>query len=277
MGSTQKMGIGTNVQDRLAAMHELDAPWRPCDVEQREGRILRQGNQCEEVEIVRYVTANSFDAYGWQTLETKAKFIAQVMCGDKSLRSVEDVALATLSYAEVKALASGNPLVIEKAGVDAELAKLSTLHCIWRGQRYANEREVAELPLSIASLEKTIAAIESDLERLEPQTMASIAIEIADRRIVGPDAVGETLHGIADTVRKKQAHRAGLHTEQIVGRFAGLDLGIRSAGGESVPEYFLKGRAISASSPMSEARRWWQHCWKPMRRSPDGVTGTGHI
>lgn len=140
LGSTAKMGIGTNVQTRLAALHHLDAPWRPCDVEQREGRILRQGNECEDVEIFRYVTEGSFDSYMWQALETKARFIAQVMSGDKGLRSIEDVELAALSYAEVKALASGNPLVIEKAGVDAEVAKLSTLFSVWRNQRYANER-----------------------------------------------------------------------------------------------------------------------------------------
>ena len=127
LGSTARMGIGTNAQTRLCALHHLDAPWRPCDVEQREGRIMRQGNECEEVEIFRYVTEQSFDSYMWQTLETKARFIAQVMKGDKGIRSLEDVELAALSYAEVKALASGNPMVIEKAGVDAEVAKLSTL------------------------------------------------------------------------------------------------------------------------------------------------------
>jgi len=131
-GSTPRMGVGTNVQDRLVALHELDCPWRPCDVEQREGRILRQGNRCDEVEIIRYVTEGSFDAYSWQTVLTKAKFIAQVMSGDKGLRSVEDVELATLSYAEVKALASGNPKVIEKAGVDAEVARYSSLLSVWR-------------------------------------------------------------------------------------------------------------------------------------------------
>ena len=97
LGSTQKMGIGTNVQKRLVALHELDCPWRPCDVEQREGRILRQGNECDEVEVVRYVAEGSFDAYSWQTVLSKAKFIAQVMSGDKGLRSIEDVELATLS------------------------------------------------------------------------------------------------------------------------------------------------------------------------------------
>jgi hypothetical protein len=124
-GSTQKMGSGTNVQERLIALHHLDAPWRPADVEQREGRILRQGNKNASVQIYRYVTEGSFDAYMWQTLETKAKFISQVMSGDMTIRRLEDMDSAALTYAEVKAIASGNPLVIEKAQVDAELIRLT--------------------------------------------------------------------------------------------------------------------------------------------------------
>jgi hypothetical protein len=196
LGSTAKMGVGTNVQTRLTALHHLDAPWRPCDVEQREGRILRQGNECEEVEVFRYVTEGSFDSYMWQTLETKARFIAQVMKGDQGIRSLEDVELAALSYAEVKALASGNPLVIEKAGVDAEVAKLSTLFSVWRNQRYANESEVGRLPMMIEALEKKVALYARDAARIEPQTMQGIAMELAGRRIVGPDAVGEALRGL---------------------------------------------------------------------------------
>src|SRR6266542_1331153 len=126
-GSTQKMGSGTNVQERLVALHHLDAPWRPADVEQREGRILRQGNSNSEVQIYRYVTEQSFDAYGWQVLETKARFIAQVMTGESDLRRIEDIDGAALTYAEVKAIASGNPLVIEKASIDAEVARLTRL------------------------------------------------------------------------------------------------------------------------------------------------------
>ena len=106
-GSTQKMGSGTNVQERLIALHHFDAPWRPSDVEQREGRILRQGNKNEVISIYRYVTEGSFDAYMWQTLETKAKFIAQVMSGDMTIRRLEDLDSAALTYAEVKAIASG--------------------------------------------------------------------------------------------------------------------------------------------------------------------------
>lgn len=248
LGSTQKMGIGTNVQDRLAAQHDLDAPWRPCDVEQREGRILRQGNMNEEVDIFRYVTEGSFDAYSWQTLETKARFIAQVMRGDRGIRFVEDVALAALSYAEVKALASGNPLVIEKAGVDAEVAKLSTLQWVWRNQRYANEREVTELPLSIAALEKKLAAHEADLSRLEPQEMGTISVELGKRRIVGPGSVGEALRAKV-LAAKEEAASAHVRVDRVIGRFGGFDLGVVCASGEHVPELYLAGNAVYNATP----------------------------
>ncbi|MBL9171731.1 MAG: hypothetical protein JNN07_28635, partial [Verrucomicrobiales bacterium] len=135
-GSTQKMGSGTNVQERLIALHHLDAPWRPADVEQREGRILRQGNKNPVVSVFRYVTEGSFDAYMWQTLETKAKFIAQVMTGDMTIRRVEDLDSSALTYAEVKAIASGNPLVIEKAQVDAELMRLTRLRSAHAEEQY---------------------------------------------------------------------------------------------------------------------------------------------
>ena len=118
------MGTGTNVQKRLVALHHLDAPWKPAEVEQREGRILRQGNENEEVAIYRYVTEGSFDAYMWQALETKARFIAQVMTGDNAARRAEDIGGQELSYAEVKAIASGNPAVLTLAEADAELQRL---------------------------------------------------------------------------------------------------------------------------------------------------------
>ena len=122
IGSTAKMGTGTNVQKRLVALHHLDAPWKPAEVEQREGRILRQGNQNKEVSIFRYVTEGSFDAFMWQALETKARFIAQVMSGDCAVRKAEDIGGQELSYAEVKAIASGNPAVLTLAESDAEFA-----------------------------------------------------------------------------------------------------------------------------------------------------------
>jgi len=248
LGSTAKMGIGTNVQTRLCALHHLDAPWRPCDVEQREGRILRQGNECEDVEIFRYVTEQSFDAYLWQTLETKARFIAQVMKGDKGIRSLEDVELATLSYAEVKALASGNPLVIEKAGVDAEVAKLSTLFSVWRNQRYANESEVGRLPMMIEALAKKIALYAQDVARIEPQTMQGIALELAGRPVTGPDTVGEVLRGLVKAA-KEEVRTGTRMIERVVGRFGGFDLGILAARGEEVPNLYLSGHCLYNSEP----------------------------
>ena len=240
-GSTAKMGIGTNVQTRLAALHHLDAPWRPCDVEQREGRILRQGNECEDVEIFRYVTEGSFDSYMWQTLETKARFIAQVMKGDKGLRSLEDVELAALSYAEVKALASGNPLVIEKAGVDAEVAKLSTLFSVWRNQRWDNQREVGNLPMLIETLQKKIGLMELDLALVVPQSMERIAVDLNGRALQGADAVGE---GLRDLVRSERAGKrcAMVTAERAVGRFGGLALNIACPAGDGVPALYLSGR-----------------------------------
>jgi N12 class adenine-specific DNA methylase len=236
LGSTAKMGIGTNVQTRLAALHHLDAPWRPCDVEQREGRILRQGNQCEDVEIFRYVTEGSFDSYMWQALETKARFIAQVMSGDKGLRSIEDVEGAALSYAEVKALASGNPLVIEKAGVDAEVAKLSTLFSVWRNQRYANESEVARLPMLIESLERKLVLLDQDCQRAQPASAGDMRLELAGQVLIGGEAAGE---GLRQLVRAAKASQGVI--EQRVGRFGGFDLGLRAGHAESVPSLYLEG------------------------------------
>lgn len=127
IGSTETMGVGTNVQARAIALHHLDAPWRPADIEQREGRILRQGNQNETVEIIRYVTEGSFDTYMWQTLQRKAEFIAQIASGDLGSREIDDLGEQVLSFAEVKALATGDPRIMEKAAVDADVARLSRL------------------------------------------------------------------------------------------------------------------------------------------------------
>ena len=124
IGSTEKMGVGTNVQARAVALHHLDCPWRPADVAQREGRILRQGNMNDEVHVLRYVTEHSFDGYMWQTVERKARFIAQVMRGRLDVREIEDIGDAALSYNEVKALATGNPLLMDKAEADAEFTRL---------------------------------------------------------------------------------------------------------------------------------------------------------
>ena len=163
IGSTQKLGVGTNIQDKLVALHHLDAPWRPADIEQREGRILRQGNGNTHVRIFRYVTEGSFDAYLWQTLETKSRFIGQIMVDDNSVRTAEDLELAALSYAEVKALASGNPLVVEKAGVDAQVAKLAVLRSAHAETINRSRHELATLPERIKSMTRRKAGVEKDI------------------------------------------------------------------------------------------------------------------
>ncbi len=124
LGSTAKMGAGTNVQKRLIAEHHLDIPWRPSDIEQREGRILRQGNENSKVQIYRYVTENTFDSYMWQTIENKQRFISQIMTSKSPVRSCEDVDETALSYAEIKALATGNPHIKEKMDLEIEVSRL---------------------------------------------------------------------------------------------------------------------------------------------------------
>jgi N12 class adenine-specific DNA methylase len=241
LGSTQKMGIGTNVQKRLVALHELDCPWRPCDVEQREGRILRQGNECEEVEIVRYVAEGSFDAYSWQTVLTKAKFIAQVMSGDKGLRSIEDVELATLSYAEVKALASGNPKVIEKAGVDADIARYSSLFMVWRNQRYANESEVAHLPMRIESSKKLLSALTNDADAAASLLHAGdLAATIHGRSHRGTESLGDALRTV---IRMARASVSARSTEELLGEVGSFELWVFIGREFDDVHLYLKGEA----------------------------------
>jgi hypothetical protein len=127
LGSTSKMGVGTNAQDRVVALHHVDCPWRPADIIQRDGRSRRQHNQNPEIEILRYVTEGTFDTYSWQTVERKARFIGQFMSGRLDTREIEDIGEMTLSATEVKALSSGNPLLMEKAQADAEVSRLVRL------------------------------------------------------------------------------------------------------------------------------------------------------
>lgn len=164
LGSTAKMGAGTNVQTRLAALHHLDCPWRPADIEQREGRILRQGNMNQTVKIYKYVTENTFDAYNWSILENKQKFIGQLMSGKNPSRSCEDVDEAALSYAEVKALASGDPRIIEMTDLDSQVTKLKLLKANHEGQRYMLEdRLIQFFPKAINGTKEQIQGLEGDL------------------------------------------------------------------------------------------------------------------
>ena len=160
IGSTERMGVGTNVQHRAVALHHIDCPWRPADIAQRDGRILRQRNLNPEVEILRYVTEGSFDGYLWQTVERKARFIGQVMRGRLDVREMEDIGDVALSYAEVKALASGDPRVLEKARVDSDTNRLERLERSW-------SRNNRILTGTISAAEKKLPILTTDLERLD--------------------------------------------------------------------------------------------------------------
>ena len=164
LGSTAKMGAGTNVQDKLIALHDLDCPWRPSDLQQRLGRIVRQGNENEEVEIYRYVTEGTFDAYLYQLVENKQKFIAQIMTSKAPVRVADDVDETALSYSEIKALATGNPLIIEKCNLDMEVARLNMLKASHLNQVYALEELVyRKYPEEITRLTERIAGYEQDV------------------------------------------------------------------------------------------------------------------
>ena len=234
-GSTQKMGTGTNVQERLIALHHLDAPWRPADVEQREGRILRQGNTNSAVQIYRYVTEESFDAYMWQTLETKARFIAQVMTGESDLRRIEDIDGAALTYAEVKAIASGNPMVIEKAGIDAELARLTRLRSQHAETQYRLRSQIRHFTDETPSLEKRLEELQRDLVTRQDTSGDRFVIQLDGHAVHDRGIAGEFLIRHAGRIR-------GSRSERHVGSFAGFSVFVAEnfmAG----PEIVIRGAA----------------------------------
>jgi hypothetical protein len=197
IGSTEKMGVGTNVQFRAIALHHLDCPWRPADVAQREGRILRQGNHNAEVQILRYVTERSFDGYMWQTVERKARFIAQVMRGRLDVREIEDIGDAALSYTEVKAVATGNPLLMEKAEADAELTRLE------RTER-AHHRNQDALQHKVAQADQRITVL--------TELIDDIGAAIARRTDTRGDAFTMTMNGTRYTKRTD----AGRYLQQLI-------------------------------------------------------------
>ena len=220
MGSTAKMGAGTNVQDRLIALHDLDAPWRPGDLEQRKGRIERQGNMNETVHVYRYVTENTFDSYLWQTLENKQKFISQIMTSKSPVRSCEDVDETTLSFAEIKALCAGDPRIKEKMNLDVEVSKLRLLKSSFQSQKYTLEDNLARyFPREIAETNERIAALESDIQTRDAHLApvdGFVGIELDGVRYTERVAAGEALLNLLPTVQDtKPVH---------VGSFRGFDV-----------------------------------------------------
>jgi len=171
MGSTQKMGAGTNVQQKLIALHHIDCPWRPSDLQQREGRIIRQGNENKEVDIYTYVTENTFDSYLYQLVESKQKFIGQIMTSKSPVRSAEDIDETALSYAEIKALCTGNPYIKEKMDLDIAVQRLRLLKSNHLSQRYALEDKIIkDFPQTIRSLEQRIEGYKADMALLAANT-----------------------------------------------------------------------------------------------------------
>ena len=227
MGSTPKLGAGTNVQDRLIALHHLDCPWKPSDLEQQEGRILRQGNQNDKVKIFRYVTENTFDAYMWQILENKQKFISQIMTSKSPVRACEDVDDTALSYAEIKALATGNPYIKEKMDLDVQVSKLKLLKANHTSQIYRLESDIAKnFPVQISALKERIAGMQVD-----SQVVKSVDLQDNDKFVM---TVGNVLYE-----DKKEAGEA------LIAACAGLKA--VSTGGK-VGEYH--GFTLSASYNM---------------------------
>lgn len=220
MGSTQKMGAGTNVQNKLIALHDLDVPWRPADLEQRAGRIVRQGNENEKVNIYRYVTENTFDAYLWQTIENKQKFISQIMTSKTPVRVAEDVDESSLNYAEIKALATGDPKIKEKMDLDNEVTKLKMLEANYKSNRYRLEDKVAKnYPEEIARTEKLIEAVKKDIASVEPKAEGEekfTSITIAGEKIIDKKLGGERLLEAISKVK--------INESKVIGKYRNMDL-----------------------------------------------------
>lgn len=197
IGSTEKMGAGTNIQDRLIALHHMDVPWRPADLEQQEGRIIRRGNQNSKVKIFRYITKGTFDTYNWQTIENKQTFIGQIMTSKSPVRSHEDIDNAALKYAEVKALATDNPLIAEKMNLEVEVQKLKAAKASHNNQIYAMQDNVTKTyPESIAKDKEQIKAFKKDIQTYnehKPADKDSFSITIGNRTFVDKKEGAEAL------------------------------------------------------------------------------------
>ncbi len=217
MGSTQMMGAGTNVQTRLIAIHHCDCPWRPSDLEQRNGRILRQGNMNEEVEIYRYVTEQTFDAYSYQLIEQKQRFIGQIMTSKAPVRSAADLDEAALSYAEVKALATGNPLIKERMELDVEVSRLKLLKSEYRNQKYRYETQISTtLPRKISAINQRINGLKVDIQTAKQYEGTEFSMIIGGKTYTEKKDAGELLLSSIKTIKDQESH--------TVGQYKGFDI-----------------------------------------------------
>jgi N12 class adenine-specific DNA methylase len=238
MGSTPKLGAGTNIQDRLIALHHLDCPWKPSDLEQQEGRILRQGNRNKKVKIFRYVTENTFDSYMWQILENKQKFISQIMTSKSPVRACDDVDDTALSYAEIKALATGNPYIKEKMDLDIQVSKLKLLKANHTSQIYSLESDIARrYPREIAAAKGQIEALQTDIEaakHLLAQDKEHFAMEISGRVYTDRKEAGAAI------IEACKALKAA-DTEGRVGKYGAFELHSRFDNFDKLFRLSIKG------------------------------------
>lgn len=228
LGSTQKMGAGTNVQDRLIALHDVDCPWRPSDLEQRAGRIIRQGNSNPEVEIYRYVTEQTFDAYLYQLVEGKQKFASQIMTSKSPVRSADDIDETALSYAEIKMLATGNPYIKEKMDLDIQIQKLKLLKANYLSEKYNLEDKIIKFyPQKIASLTNTIKALEQDL------STAKAHLKPIDDSFVGMEINGEYISEKADAGKAilESCKQMNSSDPIKIGKYRGFDMELQFSSG----------------------------------------------
>lgn len=203
IGSTSKMGTGVNIQDRLIALHHLDTAWKPSSIEQREGRILRQGNMNDEVYIYRYVTKGTFDSYMWGLVENKQKFISQIMTSKSVTRSCEDIDETVLSFAEVKALATGNPKIKQKMDIDNEVSRLKVLKSAYNSQRYSLQDDFTiRYPKLITQLEQKIECIIKDIERRDMNNSQDFSINIGGKIFDEKQDAGTMLESFYSKVQK---------------------------------------------------------------------------
>lgn len=233
LGSTEKMGTGMNAQERLIALHHLDAPWRPSDIEQRNGRILRQGNRYPMVVIINYVTEGSFDGFIWQILESKARFIDQIMRGEITARSAEDVSDTVLSMAQIKALASGNPKVMQKVALESELTRLSHVYAAWLNNREQLRWDLDSLPKQIAQAERELKRFEAAQVLRDANPMPenfTVALVCDDRSpmtepFTKRENAGKHIRELLDAFKRQAIWEKGSHyTVQKIGMFRGFHL-----------------------------------------------------
>jgi N12 class adenine-specific DNA methylase/SAM-dependent methyltransferase len=261
IGSTEKMGIGTNVQARAVALHHIDCPWRPADIEQREGRILRQGNQNDSVEVLRYVTEGSFDTYMWQTLERKAAFIAQVSRGDLPSRDVDDVGDQALSFAEVKALATGNPVILEKAGVDNDVARLRRLERAHRDDQHRLQRALESSRARAARAEQRATvldqAIDARTDVSGDQFRMTVAERTFDKRSDAGDALIAELRALVEDVSTSRPTEVGTLAGMIIAATVERDFGsdVRLQLGDAI-EFAVSATELASSDPLGFVRRF---------------------